>query len=44
LDQRELGEEELIAKGMNAIMVRNVFRRMKDNKHKLETPPIIQIT
>ena len=44
LEQRELGEEDLIAKGMNAIMVRNVFRRMKDNKHKLETPPIIQIT
>lgn len=44
LEQRELGEEALIEKGMNAILIRNIFRRMKDNRHKLETPPIIQVT
>lgn len=41
LRQHDLGEEELIDKGMNAMLVRSVFKRIKVNKHKLETPFII---
>ncbi len=44
LKQRDAGEEALIEKGMNPMLVRGLFQRMKLNKHKLETAPIIQIT
>jgi NAD+ synthase len=44
LMQHEQGEETLIDKGMNAILVRSIFQRMRANKHKLQAPPIIQIT
>lgn len=44
LNQRDLGEEALIEKGMNSVLVRSVFKRMKDNEHKLSTPPIISIS
>jgi len=42
LKQRDLGDEILIGKGMNALIVRKVFQRMKANKHKLEKPYIIK--
>lgn len=35
------GEEVLIDKGMNPMTVRTVFKRIRDNQHKLETPFII---
>lgn len=35
------GEELLIEKGMNPLTVRAVFKRVRENKHKLETPFII---
>ena len=41
LQQADLGEEELVGKGMNASLVRSLFKRMKANKHKLELPYII---
>jgi NAD+ synthase len=44
LKQAELGEEMLIEKGMNPILVRKVFQRMRANAHKLQTPPIITIS
>lgn len=44
LKQRDLGEEGLIDKGMNPALVRSIFKRMKDNEHKLSTPPIIPIS
>jgi len=44
LKQYELGEDMLIEKGMNALLVRKVFQRMKANKHKLEKPFVIKIS
>jgi NAD+ synthase len=44
LKQYELGEDMLIEKGMNALLVRKVFMRMKANKHKLEKPFIVKIS
>ncbi|MFC1655758.1 NAD+ synthase [Patescibacteria group bacterium] len=44
LKQRDVGEETLIEKGMNPMLVRSLFQRMRANQHKLETPPIIQVT
>ena len=41
LKQRDLGEEALIEKGMNPVLVRSIFKRISDNAHKLSTPPII---
>ena len=43
LRQRDLGEEALIEKGMNAVLVRSIFKRINDNAHKLSTPPIIHL-
>lgn len=43
LKQRDLGEEALIGKGMNPMLVRSIFKRIKNNQHKLSAPPIIQI-
>jgi NAD+ synthase len=42
LEQRDLGESALVDKGMNALLVRSVFRRMEENQHKLEPPVIIK--
>ena len=39
----ELGEEALVAKGINAPLVRNIFKRMKTNMHKLQMPPILKL-
>lgn len=44
LKQRDAGEETLIEKGMNPMLVRSIFQRMRTNQHKLTSPPIIQIT
>lgn len=41
LAKREEGEEILIEKGMNPMTVRSIFKRMRDNAHKLESPFII---
>ena len=41
LGKMEEGEEMLIEKGMNPMTVRSVFKRMRDNAHKLEAPFII---
>jgi len=41
LSKKDEGEEVLIEKGMNPMTVRSVFKRMRDNKHKLEVPFII---
>ncbi|MBA4336452.1 NAD(+) synthetase [bacterium] len=43
LRQRDLGEEALIEKGMNAVLVRSIFKRINDNAHKLVSPPIITL-
>jgi len=43
LKQRDLGEEALIEKGMNPVLIRSIFKRIRDNKHKLSTPPIISL-
>lgn len=43
LRQRDLGEEALIEKGMNPILVRSIFKRINDNRHKLSAPPIISL-
>ena len=43
LKQRDLGEDALIEKGMNPALVRSVFKRIRDNAHKLSTPPIITL-
>jgi len=43
LKQYELGEDMLIEKGMNAVLVRKVFMRMKANKHKLEKPFVVKV-
>ena len=42
LKQVDLGEEMLIEKGMNPIIVRKVFQRIKTNMHKLGMPHIVQ--
>lgn len=42
LKQADLGEELLIEKGMNAVIVRKVFQRIKANLHKLNMPYIVQ--
>ncbi len=42
LEQRESGEEALITKGMNAVLVRNVFKKIRENEHKRKLPPIIE--
>ncbi len=44
LKQAELGEEELVSKGMNASLVRSLFKRIRANKHKLELPYVIPST
>ncbi|MFC1599890.1 NAD+ synthase [Patescibacteria group bacterium] len=41
LGKLEEGEEVLIEKGMNPMTVRSVFKRIRDNAHKLEVPFII---
>ncbi len=41
LYQADLGEEELVSKGMSASLVRSLFKRMRANKHKLDVPYII---
>jgi len=43
LEQMDLGEEELIGKGMNSALVRNVFKLHKKNKHKSMLPYVIPI-
>lgn len=42
LEQRESGEEALITKGMNAVLVRNIFKKIRENEHKRKLPPIIE--
>lgn len=44
LMRHDQGEEILIEKGMNPMLVRSLFQRMKTNEHKLQVPPIISIT
>ena len=46
LQKAQAGEDEemLIEKGMNPLTVRNVFKRIRLNRHKTEAPFIIQIT
>lgn len=41
LGKLDEGEEMLIEKGMNPLTVRTVFKRIRDNKHKLEAPFVI---
>ncbi len=43
LQQRDLGEEALIEKGMNPALIRSIFKRINDNAHKLVSPPIITL-
>ena len=43
LQQIELGEEELIGKGMNSALVRNVFKLNRKNLHKTKMPYIIPV-
>lgn len=43
LEQRENGEEALITKGMNAALVRSVFKKIRENEHKRVLPPIIEL-
>lgn len=41
LGKLDEGEEMLIEKGMNPLLVRSIFKRIRDNAHKLEVPFII---
>jgi NAD+ synthase len=41
LMRRDAGEASLIEKGMNAVLVRSVFRRMNENRHKVLGPKLI---
>jgi len=43
LMKRDSGAEDLIGKGMNPILVRSLFQRMKVNAHKLAMPPILEV-
>ncbi|MBU1445912.1 NAD+ synthase [Patescibacteria group bacterium] len=43
LMRSDVGEEELIGKGMNPILVRGLFQRMKANMHKLSMPPVLEV-
>lgn len=43
LTKRDVGAENLIGKGMNPILVRSLFQRMKANTHKLAMPPILEV-
>lgn len=42
LEKRDSGEEALITKGMNAALVRSIFKKIRDNEHKRKLPPIIE--
>jgi len=44
LRQVDLGEEELIGKGMDSALVRSLFKRINANQHKLQPPLIIPIS
>lgn len=43
LMQRDLGEAALIEKGMNAVLVRSVFRRISENSHKVLGPHVVSV-
>lgn len=43
LTKIDLGEHGCIERGLSAPLVQMVFRRIKDNKHKRELPPVIKI-
>lgn len=43
LARRDQGESALVEKGMNAVLVRSVFRRLDLNRHKTEGPYIIPV-
>jgi NAD+ synthase len=43
LQQMDLGEAELIGKGINSALVRNVFKLHKKNRHKSMLPYVIPI-
>lgn len=43
LARRDQGEVALIEKGMNAVLIRSIFRRMSTNEHKLSPPHIISV-
>lgn len=43
LGKLDEGEDVLIDKGMNPMTVRSVFKRIRDNAHKLEAPFIIPL-
>jgi len=43
LKQISLGQNALIAKGINPALLHNIFNRIEKNKHKSAAPPVIKI-
>ncbi len=43
LKRLHLGENDLLQRGINPMLVHSVLNRIKKNRHKTETPPIIKI-
>ncbi len=43
LKRLDLGREGLLERGINAPLVHAIFKRVENNKHKSQTPPILKI-
>ena len=43
LKRLDMGLDELISRGISATLVHNVLKRVEQNKHKTEMPPVLKI-